>query len=423
MTALSLSTVLQVSCPPVKGCPRVLPPHPRLLPRAEVVRRWLSRAAVENFPPPCEKATAVAPRRGRTAHVRGTVERVGRASVVACWDRHQVSLYLGAIAVGAGLGLVAPPVAPALGRLVAPALVLLLFATFLGVPLVALGRGLRDVRFIGTVLVTNFTIVPLLAWVLSRPVADDRGLLLGVLLVLLTPCVDYVVVFTGLAGGDRARLLATAPLLVLVQVLLLPLYLVVLAGGDVLEVVEVGPFVEALVVFVLVPLVAAAVVQVVGRRADAGTVDGGRVGVGAGARAVEAVAAAATVPLLVVTLVVVVGSQVAAVGAQASALLRVVPLYVAFVALAVGVGLVAGRVVRLDVAGRRAVVFATVTRNSLVVLPLALALPPSLALAPLAVVTQTLVELVVMVLLVRVVPRVVPGAGRARPPAGGPAAG
>ena len=108
---------------------------------------------------------------------------------------------------------------------------------------------------------------------------------------------------------------------------------------------------------------------------------------------------------------------------HSSALLRVVPLYVAFAARAVGVGLVAGRVVRLDVAGRRAVVFATVTRNSLVVLPLALALPPSLALAPLAVVTQTLVELVVMVLLVRVVPRVVPGAERARPSARGPAAG
>ena len=36
-------------------------------------------------------------------------------------------------------------------------------------------------------LAVNFVIVPLVVWVLSRFVADDRGLLIGVLLVLLTP--------------------------------------------------------------------------------------------------------------------------------------------------------------------------------------------------------------------------------------------
>ena len=45
-----------------------------------------------------------------------------------------------------------------------------------------------------------------------------------------------------------------------------------------------------------------------------------------------------------------------------------------------------------------------ITRNSLVVLPLALALPAEFALAPAVVVTQTLVELAGMVVLTRVVP-------------------
>ena len=49
---------------------------------------------------------------------------------------------------------------------------------------------------------------------------------------------------------------------------------------------------------------------------------------------------------------------------------------------------------------RRAVGFAGVTRNSLVVLPLALALPAGFEVAPFAVVTQTMVELLVMVALV-----------------------
>ncbi|MCH1883243.1 hypothetical protein [Agrococcus sp. ARC_14] len=71
-------------------------------------------------------------------------------------------------------------------------------------------------------------------------------------------------------------------------------------------------------------------------------------------------------------------------------------------------GLLAGRMARLDVPGTRAVAFSLATRNSLVVLPLALALPATLGIAPLAVVTQTLVELVAMVVLVRLVPRFIP---------------
>ena len=61
--------------------------------------------------------------------------------------------------------------------------------------------------------------------------AHDDALLVGVLLVLLAPCVDYVIAFTALAGGAAERLLAAAPLLMLVQLvvlILVPLALSVL---------------------------------------------------------------------------------------------------------------------------------------------------------------------------------------------------
>lgn len=171
------------------------------------------------------------------------------------------------------------------------------------------------------------------------------------------------------------------------------------------------PFVEAFVVLILVPLAAAAGVQALarGRR---GQRDRRTVGAIAGG-AVERATAAAMVPLMMLTLVVVVGSQVAAVGAEVRSLARVVPLYVAFVVVAVTVGVLASRVARLDVPASRAAVFSVATRNSLVVLPLALALPENLSIAPLAVVTQTLVELVAMVVLVRVVPLMVRETGAA----------
>jgi ACR3 family arsenite transporter len=258
-------------------------------------------------------------------------------------------------------------------------------------------RALTGTRFPVVVLVANAVVVPPVAIGLSRWVADDRGLLVGVLLVLLTPCIDYVVVFTGLAGGARAQMLAATPLLMVAQMLLLPGYLWLAAGPEVLAVVEAGPFLHAFLVLVPAPLAAAALVQGLRRRRPTGR-----------AARVEGAVAGAMVPLMAATLAAVVGSQIAAVGAQALTLVRLVPLYLAFVVAAVVIGLLTARVARLDVPATRAVVFSVTTRNSLVVLPLALALPGALALAPLAVVTQTLVELVALVVLVRLVPVLVP---------------
>src|SRR5699024_2613620 len=76
-------------------------------------------------------------------------------------------------------------------------------------------------------------------------------------------------------------------------------------------------------------------------------------------------------------------------------------------AVVVAVGMLAGRVARLDVPASRAVVFSGATRNSLVVLPLVLALSAAFDLAPLVVATQTLIGLVAMVIFVRLVPRLV----------------
>ncbi len=321
-------------------------------------------------------------------------------------------LYLGALAAGGAVGLAFPAVADPAGAAINPVLGLLLYATFLSVPFARLGQALRDARFLATVLAVNFVLAPPVAWAVTRLVAHDDALLVGALFVLLTPCVDYVIVFTGLAGGARDRLLAAAPLLLVVQMLALPLYLRLFVGAQFAAAVDLTPFVEAFVVLIALPLVAAGLTQVAAARTAWG-------------RALRDAALVAMVPLMMATLAVVVASQVAGVGARLATLGALVPVYVLFAAIMLavgtGAGLVAGpargragrgggRTSRLDVPARRAIVFSGVTRNSLVVLPLVLALPPDYALAPLAVVTQTLVELVLMVLMVRLVPRLI-GAG------------
>ena len=325
------------------------------------------------------------------------------ASRVLPWlDRHQIALYLAAIGAGVVIGLLVPG-AHHLEAAIEPVLALLLLATFLGVPFAAISRALRDVRFLAAVGVTNFVVVPVIAYGLSRFVADDPALLFGVLLVLLTPCIDYVIVFAGLAGGASDRLLAAAPLLMLAQILLLPVYLLLLIGQEGVAVIEVGPFARAFLVLIVIPLAAAALIQALGRRHRA-------------ARRVERSMLGSMVPLMMATLLTVVASQAAAVAASAGRLLVLVPIYVGFLVLATAAGILVARIFRLDVPATRALAFSGATRNSLVVLPLALALPAPLALAPVVVVTQTLIELIGMVMLVRLLPRLVPAV---RPPSAG----
>ncbi|MBD8045048.1 arsenic resistance protein [Arthrobacter sp. Sa2BUA2] len=314
-------------------------------------------------------------------------------------ERHQIALYLGALLAGALTGWFAPVAAPVFESTVNPALGALLYATFLGIPFGRLIEAVRERGFMAAVLVLNFLLVPVVVFILTRFIAGEQALLIGASMVLLTPCIDYVIVFSGLAGGASDRLLAAAPVLMVLQMLLLPLYLLVFVGPDIGALLDPGPFIAALVWLILVPLALAAMTQAASRRSDAAR---------RSARFVQDL----MVPLMMLTLAVVVGSQISAVGGELPALLAVVPLYAAFLILMVPIGMGMARALKLDVPGTRAVIFSGATRNSLVVLPLALALPAHLALVPLAVVTQTLVELAGMVLLVRLIPRLVPEAPR-----------
>ncbi|CAM5573843.1 Putative membrane protein OS=Streptomyces griseus subsp. griseus (strain JCM 4626 / NBRC) OX=455632 GN=SGR_425 PE=3 SV=1 [Streptomyces griseus subsp. griseus] len=84
------------------------------------------------------------------------------------------------------------------------------------------------------------------------------------------------------------------------------------------------------------------------------------------------------------------------------------PFYVVFLVVMAFAGFAVARLFRLDAPAGRAIVFTGATRNSLVVLPLALALPDALAVAAVVVVAQTLVEVIGMVVYVRAVPRLLP---------------
>lgn len=313
----------------------------------------------------------------------------------ASWmQRHQIVLYLIAIVFGAVLGLQVSSVRPSLEASINPFLGLLLYATFLSLPLTKLLVSFRDLRFMAVLGLVNFVLVPAIVFILTRFIADDQALLYGVLLVLLAPCIDYVIVFAGIAGGDSTRLLAATPLLLLLQVLLVPAYMFLIAGSDTLALIDPKPFLRALLGLIVVPFIAAFLTQLLMKRF-------------AFAVRIGSWADYLMVPLMMGTLLSVVGSQINAVASQFQNLATAIALFVVFVAVMAAISTAVGKLFHLETAPLRAVTFSGVTRNSLVVLPLALALPPELSLASAVVVSQTLVELVGMLVLIQLVPRFV----------------
>ncbi|WP_435068647.1 arsenic resistance protein [Haloplanus sp. C73] len=306
-------------------------------------------------------------------------------------QRRQVVVYAVAVALALGIGVGRPASAPVLEGFIGPVLAVLLYVTFLEIPFVRLRRAFTNGRFVAATLGLNFLVVPVVVWVLIQLLPPEPAVLVGVCLVLLTPCIDYVITFTDIAGGDAEQVLATTPVLLLVQLLVLPVYLWLFLGREIASAVEAGPFVEAFLTLIALPLTLAWLTELWAGRSASG-------------RTWQATMGWLPVPMLGVTLFVVIASQLPRVRESIDQIAAVVPVYVAFLVVMPLLGRLVADRAGMDAGEGRALVFTGVTRNSLVVLPLALALPAGYELAPAVVVTQTLVELSGMVVLTRVVP-------------------
>jgi ACR3 family arsenite efflux pump ArsB len=193
--------------------------------------------------------------------------------------------------------------------------------------------------------------------------------------------------------GTRTRLLlAATPALLLLQMLLLPVYLRLLLDGDASSLVRPGPFIHAFLWLIAIPLVLAGAVQLWARRTTSG---------------VRAAAALGLfpVPVTAIVLFLVLASVMPRIGEAGAAALAAAPIYVAYAIVAPVIGWLVARSLHLEPSAIRAVSFSAATRNSLVVLPLAFAVPGGVPMLPAVIVTQTIIELVSELLYVRWIPR------------------
>lgn len=307
-------------------------------------------------------------------------------------EKYQVLAFLSAIGCGLMVGSRFPDRVTVLETLLWPVLALLLTATFTQVPLVRLREAFSDFRFLRAAVVGNFVLLPLVVWGLTRLAPDEPAIRLGVLLVLLVPCTDWFITFTHLGGGDTRHAILFSPISLVLQIVLLPVYLWLFLA----EVFGVdgarGDMFSAFVGLIVLPLTAAYVLErwVEGRRERS--------------RLLERLAWF-PVPLLAVVVFIIAATQVRLVMDSIHILGRLSLIYVAFLIVAGFMALWLARLFGLPVLQGRVLAFSLGTRNSFVVLPLALALPPSFELAVVAVVYQSLVELLGMAAYLWWVPR------------------
>ncbi|WP_255199614.1 arsenic resistance protein [Marinobacter lutaoensis] len=295
-------------------------------------------------------------------------------------ERHQSWIYLAFILAGLATGIALPDTASRLEAGLWPLLGVLLYATFTQVPLTHLGQGLRDWRFLAALVLGNFVITPLLLGALVALLPLSPAVQAGVLLVLLVPCTDWFISFTHLGKGDAGRAIAATPVLLLLQMLMLPVYLWVFLGGSWFQALISRQLVSACVGLILVPLTLAWSTEYFAERRVA-------------AKRWVSGMGLLPVPLLALVVFVIAASQVKTVAGLTGVLGSVALVFIAYLVYAALLGKALSRLFRLPVLSARTLTFSFGTRNSFVVLPIALTLPEAWQGAVVVIVFQSLVEL------------------------------
>jgi len=174
-------------------------------------------------------------------------------------EKLQPLLILAAVLLGLSLGAI-PHMSDGAGHFILPLLMLMLTGVFLQVPLKRFAGAFRYRRVALASLIINFAWTPIFAWVLGWLFLHDQpALWIGLLMLLVTPCTDWYIVFTAVARGHVVLSTALLPVNLVLQLLLLPVYLAVLAGA-VLP-INLGLIARSVALVLVLPLLAATVLR------------------------------------------------------------------------------------------------------------------------------------------------------------------
>lgn len=146
-------------------------------------------------------------------------------------EKAQSFIILAAVLAGLALGYL-PAAAQHAANFILPLLMLMLTGVFLQIPLRDFPRAAPFRRVAAASLAMNFVWTPLFAWLLGWLfLRGQPALWVGFFMLMVTPCTDWYLVFTGISKGNLPLSTALLPVNLVLQLLLLPVYLLVFAGA------------------------------------------------------------------------------------------------------------------------------------------------------------------------------------------------
>ncbi len=141
-------------------------------------------------------------------------------------------------------------------------LCLMLYGLFLEVPLNELKDSFKNVKFTSTSLIINFLWTPLFGYFVgSLFLRGNVDVLIGFFMLILTPCTDWYLVFTKMAKGDLTLNLSILPINLILQIILLPIYLVLFFSTA--NSMDYSQLAFSLVIVIVIPFVAAQITKLV----------------------------------------------------------------------------------------------------------------------------------------------------------------
>jgi ACR3 family arsenite efflux pump ArsB len=311
-----------------------------------------------------------------------------RRSLSTAW------ILLGVLA-GAVLGVLAPVSHLAMVWAQWGALGLMIFLVVSSLPLLSVGRAMSRPRVLVPLFALNLLVVPVIAFVFSRVLWQFPELQVGLLLVLLAPGVALSLATAAQVGGDVESVLATTPLLLGGQLVVVPVFAIGLSGG-VLSFSDLPPTFIVIGLVILLPSLLALLLQLFAQR-NVGVATF-RIGLGLFIN-----------PVIALAVMMVLWNRVPGQLDHLEELYRLVPLFFAFLVLLAPIGLLAGILASLTGAQKRALMIVGAGRGGIIMLPIAMALDSSVwGLVPLVVVVQLSIEVVGMMVYRSIVPEIVP---------------
>ena len=140
-------------------------------------------------------------------------------------------------------------------------LMILLFILFVSVDLRQVKQAFENVRYTCVALAINFLVTPIIAFVLGQVFfMDSLDVRIGLLMLLVTPCTDWYLVFTGLSKGNVPLNISILPINLILQMVLMPVYLFIFFGSEIQ--IQMSSILQSIVFVLCVPFVLALITKV-----------------------------------------------------------------------------------------------------------------------------------------------------------------